>query len=1701
MIFTPAVTDVFSANFLILGVVISIITAQLTLADAFEWTAKTVIASWYGAGLGCLVVAFVTAVNHGKYDPYIGVLVAVPFAILVCLAEQSSVTYCKLTSLYRGDKALLLILVVVAFGGDDPYWVALTAALAYTIGTTIPLIGTVILWALKLLPQNGPPPIPMFAHTIANYFQETTAVAPVGEVQEQELDYLWKQVNKAYMVAIRTPDLHLRGIIFSMISSLGTVRHSLKFASYSDAAVQYLWEPLDHTLNTIRVEAICRLRAGRDDRFFKADLCDLSRDLRRKVTEATAAYMEAKSLGQTPSIPDSEFARFGFATREIARFTALLGDFVFRIENPPSRIRTGWALVKFRVKEWLKKPLFEPLNPPTPWRFRLAFPVRSGLGGCIAAWIILGIGEALGEVRLYGLWMLLPCVFCFLPTPGASLVKGSRRLGGTLLAGLIAVLCVVIHPYNDAAFFVELFVISFAGKLMKCHPKIDYSGLVFAFTWSIVGLLAGIDGHLEKREMVLRSLYRAVLTLCGVLLATLISALVMPVFAYGRLTRATARCLQFTGDAVAESVERIQTATAENRPERGGVDERVVGICDELMKHHEERWSQITDATVETKLFTLLRGYFRSEERRVNASHIIAAQPLLDRLNRRTMVVVSAADSFHPSWRVKSPELVEVLESLSVFAEDMRTAAEELASVAVKHGNRFGLWEARTGRFDEAVSLLGKVERLMGKARRDLRNSSREAAGDGDLLTQCVEEESDLDDLYSLVRALGIFVEAWKQVEYMMYFGYTRGSMNPFDLRTMQSKTIEMRRFSTGGIPRLRTHSFNPTGPDQLFIGVHYATFTEGRLGTLRYYLIGDREGSGDVADSYRWSAVANLLSASFNYLVVARSGSILSYNFYSAFFSGVAACACFYAVILPEGPLTGITVVAPLWAGIVMFVDIPTTADWCLKTITGTIIGAAVGLAVASVVHALTEEYEQYVGVIVMIPFGTLLVVSDASTGCKLFSVYRYDVALITSYVIVAFGPGSYLQRAVVMSLTFLIGSAVPLALVLLLNVLWRVPRSTAPPLPAFANRAASFFETLATLAMSGESQAEWLDKARLDFEEVWRQASDTAASDPELRTVIYRMGAELLAMRKTIRDGLYSEGILEFMWSSLLMDLTDLRIEVVSWLKTLTRPRSRDPREAEGPNLKASARKLESRLVERSLDYSRLQVSGNAGIVPANDVVRFQYAMSSVTRFAMLTQEFYEIVRSKEEESQGTMRLKGVRKFITQTVRYWREWYASPWFSNGPFRGKLSSRLAFPIRLGLSLTVMCLVIIAWGRSDPKMAGHALWAVIAIMLCFLPTAGASLVKGVRRMVGTLLASGIAIACVAIHPHNIEAFFLELFIITFVGKLASFNSDIGYAGLVFSLTWTIVAITPESFNGDEPVQAVLVAAAWRMALNSIGIVAATVLSWIVFPTFATTKMERLTAWELVSQAKLVTTALEHLVGFDMPEAEADAIGTEDGSMLYLSSAERHALDLDAKAEAVILGKMGVLGLATQRVLDVQADVDRLGRSAIVARVAIMDCATSISGPATEELLEPLKGHLSRMVMTLKDAVSRVVLFIVDSSSIMPDNVNAPTPIQDPGVQMQRTYDAFVKLRERLIIVPLDGNSDLMANVLSSGGIPFYHALYTLTLFIEDWREVECCLRGVDSLQGAGLVNGIQDDGDAEEGAQCRESVAKIAPPC
>ncbi|KAF4694391.1 Aluminum-activated malate transporter 1 [Perkinsus olseni] len=583
-----------------------------------------------------------------------------------------------------------------------------------------------------------------------------------------------------------------------MVSSLSTLAHAIKHASFSEAAVKELWEPVDHSLNVIRVEVVCRLRPSPDTRVAKLDLYSLAISLRKKSTDALAAYTIGIESGDMRPISESELARFDFCTREIANYVELVADFLFRVNNPPSSMKTSWAHFKSSVKKWIKAPLFKQLNPPTPWLVRLAYPIRSGVGACVAGWIILGLSETLEPVQDYGLWMMLPCVFCFLPTPGASLVKGTRRVMGTVCAGALAIACVSIHPYNKAAFFVELFVVSFIGKLLKCNPRVDYAGLVFAFTWVIVGLAAGTDTHLEESDMVLRSVYRAILTTCGVILATLISTLMVPEFAYGRLRRATARAIEKQGEMVADSVKLVQDAEPAGRI-RKSLDERVISAGDELLEIRGERWSQVTDATVETKLFSCLRGLLRSDERHVNAAHIIACQPLLDRLNRRTMVVVTAAGSFHPSSEESRGQFDEILGGLTPFISDMRTAGQELARVTNNHGSHRGLWDARSRKFDEALTSLTRVE---GKMRTAIPASrKRRARSDVD-----EAKEEDLSDVYAILRALSLFMEAWRDVEHMMYFGYVKDSVNPFDVSSL-GRSREMRRMPTLGVARLRAYS------------------------------------------------------------------------------------------------------------------------------------------------------------------------------------------------------------------------------------------------------------------------------------------------------------------------------------------------------------------------------------------------------------------------------------------------------------------------------------------------------------------------------------------------------------------------------------------------------------------------------------------------------------------------------------------------------------------------------------------------------------------------------------------------------------------------------------------------------------------------------------------------------------------------------
>ncbi|KAF4673548.1 hypothetical protein FOL47_010456 [Perkinsus chesapeaki] len=619
-VFNSTISFIFPPQFMILGLAGALIVSYLEMQLAVEWSLKTTIASWLGCACGCLIVYVVPLINQGEYNPYFGLLLAVPFSFLLSLADQAGEVYCKLSSVYRGDKALLLLIIPVVFGGDDPYWSAITAAIGYTVGSAIPLLGTSFLWSLGVLPDTRAESLRALSLNLADYFDEVASLRKDRDHQVAVLRRMWSDLYKASTeAATSTSDLKLRGLIWSMVACLSTVRRSSRRHACDPVVLERLWLPFEGSVVSLRQKVICTLRMW--ETFDESDtkIADAAGELLASVEHFITDC-------EVPSGP--ELTNFEFTVNEMVKFSLLAQEFLIRVKGP----QEGSCMHK--VVDWLRQPLFAPASPGTTWRVRFAYPLRAAVTVPLVALFILIGGEHFDVLAHYGLWMILPCVFCFLPTPGASIRKGLRRILGTVVASVLAVACVCLHPNNDGIFLCELFFFSVIAKLMFFHDTLQYSGLVFGFTWIIVGLGPGIDTSLPVGSKVVRAVHRMDMTVAGVILSILLASLIFPIFANKRLRRATARSLELVSNSVANACESLVHKTPWNRE---ALSEDVLDAAVFLAKSYADRNAQIADARAECQALRYL-----SPTRHHELAHVVAAQHLLDRLTRQALAVISA---------------------------------------------------------------------------------------------------------------------------------------------------------------------------------------------------------------------------------------------------------------------------------------------------------------------------------------------------------------------------------------------------------------------------------------------------------------------------------------------------------------------------------------------------------------------------------------------------------------------------------------------------------------------------------------------------------------------------------------------------------------------------------------------------------------------------------------------------------------------------------------------------------------------------------------------------------------------------------------------------------------------------------------------------------------------------------------------------
>lgn len=398
------------------------------------------------------------------------------------------------------------------------------------------------------------------------------------------------------------------------------------------------------------------------------------------------------------------------------------------------------------------------------------------------------------------------------------------------------------------------------------------------------------------------------------------------------------------------------------------------------------------------------------------------------------------------------------------------------------------------------------------------------------------------------------------------------------------------------------------------------------------------------------------------------------------------------------------------------------------------------------------------------------------------------------------------------------------------------------------------------------------------------------------------------------------------------------------------------------------------------------------------------------------------------------------------------------------------LAQRFVHPLRLSITITAFALPLVAWAHQNSIVEIYGFWALVPILFCFLQTPGASLVKGTRRIVGTILAAALAIVCVSVHPYSPAAFVVEMFVITFVGKLGSLYASIDYGGTVFAFTWMLVGIIP-TLGKDESRQDMILWSLWRVAMTLIGTIGGTIVSMFVFPTFAMQNLNRESAHELLEQADLVARAVEQLCSLEKgPSVNPEDRAVEGGDEFFRSSDTRFALLPDAKAEAIVLDKTAFVDDTTRAVLSAQEKIDSMGRSALVAHTTLADCARRLGEPSISNLLAPLRDDLYKLATSLRDSASQVALTILDDSwrpaaGGGKETTRGRLRSSQVNVEMQRIIDIFVKRRED-ILAGEERDIEGWSRVVKSGCYSLYHAIYTMRVFCDDWVHIETIVLGL-----------------------------------
>jgi uncharacterized membrane protein YgaE (UPF0421/DUF939 family) len=562
------------------------------------------------------------------------------------------------------------------------------------------------------------------------------------------------------------------------------------------------------------------------------------------------------------------------------------------------------------------------------------------------------------------------------------------------------------------------------------------------------------------------------------------------------------------------------------------------------------------------------------------------------------------------------------------------------------------------------------------------------------------------------------------------------------------------------------------------------------------------------------------------------------------AVFSVALASVLVFEPTIRENVNPATAVLAPTWALVLTTVHVGTVFAEGTKSILGACLGAGLGAAAYALADLIpTQIQNQHIlATLIVSPFAFLIVLGDPVVGAPLAGIIRSDVALLSMYIVCSFSNlkgYTYCVNAIVALSYGSVSAMFVVGVFRIFSQLGSTKRKLQDSLTQLRSAQTHWLEGLTAFmtSSSGDHMDELRNRqeAATDAVEKFQQTLNLArSSDPwsvlmypemcadiSVRSVL--MHSQLLAFSETITQESYSEDTMKTSYVPVAEAFNKTRMSTVLALRPTTREKVQLHAHL---SLKDEAINLYNTLISNASNTAQ---NRSCQLPVGSQVVRMHSAVFSLIIFCLLVDHFLDDI-------QAATSLHG--PWVSMRIYYrerWRKlWSRSEW--------KKCENFAYVYRAVIGQQIVAQIALFIARNDPERFGkYIAWSMLPILFTFLSTVGGSVIKGSKRVVGTLIGGGLGCITALTNADSPSSFFLEMMIVSFIANLFSYHPAVGYASTVGGFTWFILTL-PSITEVDTDV--LLTTVFYRLVLTVGGVSASLLISGLLFPSFSASEMRK-----------------------------------------------------------------------------------------------------------------------------------------------------------------------------------------------------------------------------------------------------------------